>query len=83
MLALVAVDGVTLTVEDVDILDGAPVIDIKPYVSAMWPDTKKAIYRMAVEAIRRGFERTLDSMEQNHLEKWAALVQKITASPKA
>ena len=34
ILKLVAVDGPTLTVEDVDILDGTPVLDIKPYVPA-------------------------------------------------
>ncbi len=34
MLKLIAVDGATLTVEDVDILDGTPVLDIKPYVPA-------------------------------------------------
>lgn len=34
ILKLVAVEGPTLTVEDVDILDGTPVLDIKPYVPA-------------------------------------------------
>ncbi|WP_292519034.1 tRNA (N6-threonylcarbamoyladenosine(37)-N6)-methyltransferase TrmO [Methanoculleus sp.] len=40
ILRLVAVDGTTLTVEDVDILDGTPVLDIKPYVPAFdaYPD---------------------------------------------
>jgi len=32
MLKLIAVDGATLTVEDVDILNGTPLLDIKPYV---------------------------------------------------
>ena len=32
ILRLVAVDGTTLHVEDVDILDGTPVLDIKPYL---------------------------------------------------
>jgi len=40
VLKLVAVDGATLHVLDVDILDGTPVIDIKPYVPAFdaYPD---------------------------------------------
>lgn len=42
MLTLVAIDGATLTVEDVDILSGTPVIDIKPYVPAFdaYPDER-------------------------------------------
>ena len=32
MLKLIAVDGATLTVEDVDILNETPLLDIKPYV---------------------------------------------------
>ncbi|NLA99807.1 MAG: tRNA (N6-threonylcarbamoyladenosine(37)-N6)-methyltransferase TrmO [Methanomicrobiales archaeon] len=42
MLTLVAVDGATLTVEDVDILNGTPIIDIKPYVPAFdaYPDER-------------------------------------------
>lgn len=40
ILRLVAVDGAALIVEDVDILDGTPVLDIKPYVPAFdaYPD---------------------------------------------
>ncbi|NLZ30196.1 MAG: tRNA (N6-threonylcarbamoyladenosine(37)-N6)-methyltransferase TrmO [Methanomicrobiales archaeon] len=34
MLSLIAIDGTTLTVEDVDILNGTPLLDIKPYVPA-------------------------------------------------
>ena len=42
ILKLVAVRGATLTVEDVDILDGTPVLDIKPYVTAFdaYPDER-------------------------------------------
>ncbi|HOI12773.1 MAG TPA: tRNA (N6-threonylcarbamoyladenosine(37)-N6)-methyltransferase TrmO [Methanoculleus sp.] len=42
ILRLVAVEGVTLTVEDIDILDGTPVLDIKPYVPAFdaYPDER-------------------------------------------
>ncbi|MEG3055703.1 MAG: tRNA (N6-threonylcarbamoyladenosine(37)-N6)-methyltransferase TrmO [Methanoculleus sp.] len=42
MLKLIAVDGATLTVEDVDILDGTPVLDIKPYVPEFdaYPDER-------------------------------------------
>lgn len=35
---LVARDGNTLTIAGVDILDGTPVLDIKPYVPALQPD---------------------------------------------
>ncbi len=33
VVRLVSIDGCTLTVEDVDVLDGTPLLDIKPYVS--------------------------------------------------
>ena len=32
IVRLVGVDGCTLHVEDVDIIDGTPLLDIKPYV---------------------------------------------------
>jgi tRNA (adenine37-N6)-methyltransferase len=32
VVSLVAVDGGTLTIEDLDLLDGTPVLDIKPWV---------------------------------------------------
>src|SRR5262245_54506602 len=31
---LVAIEGTTLSIEDVDMLDGTPLLDIKPYVPA-------------------------------------------------
>jgi tRNA-Thr(GGU) m(6)t(6)A37 methyltransferase TsaA len=34
VVRLVAVDGCTLSIEDVDVLDGTPLLDIKPYVPA-------------------------------------------------
>ena len=39
---LVSVDGCELTIEDVDILDGTPLLDLKPYVPAFdsFPDGK-------------------------------------------
>jgi tRNA-Thr(GGU) m(6)t(6)A37 methyltransferase TsaA len=42
IVKLVAVNGCTLLVEDVDILDGTPLLDIKPYVPAFdaYPDEK-------------------------------------------
>jgi len=42
ILRLVSVEGATLHVEDVDILDGTPVLDIKPYVPAFdaYPDER-------------------------------------------
>jgi len=32
IVRLVGIDGATLTIEDVDVLDGTPLLDIKPYV---------------------------------------------------
>ena len=51
ILRLVAVDGTTLTVEDVDILDGTPVLDIKPYVPAFdaYPDERSGWLTAAAE----------------------------------
>jgi len=42
IVRLVSVDGCELTIEDVDILDGTPLLDIKPYVSSFdcFPDAK-------------------------------------------
>ncbi len=34
---LVSVSGTTVTVEDLDAIDGSPVIDIKPYMTVMGP----------------------------------------------
>ena len=34
VVRLIAVDGCELTIEDVDILDGTPLLDLKPYVPA-------------------------------------------------
>ncbi len=34
IVRLLAVEGLRLTIEDVDILDGTPLLDIKPYVPA-------------------------------------------------
>ncbi|HPZ37234.1 MAG TPA: tRNA (N6-threonylcarbamoyladenosine(37)-N6)-methyltransferase TrmO [Candidatus Methanoculleus thermohydrogenotrophicum] len=54
MLKLIAVDGATLTVEDVDILDGTPVLDIKPYVPAFdaYPDERAGWLTTTSEAAR-------------------------------
>ena len=35
VVRLVAVEGCRLVIEDVDLLDGTPVLDIKPYVSSI------------------------------------------------
>jgi tRNA-Thr(GGU) m(6)t(6)A37 methyltransferase TsaA len=42
VVRLIAVNGNSLAVEDVDILDGTPLLDIKPYVPAFdcFPDEK-------------------------------------------
>jgi tRNA (adenine37-N6)-methyltransferase len=34
---LVAIEGLTITVEDLDAIDGSPVLDIKPWMSVMGP----------------------------------------------
>ncbi|WOX54842.1 MULTISPECIES: tRNA (N6-threonylcarbamoyladenosine(37)-N6)-methyltransferase TrmO [unclassified Methanoculleus] len=54
VLKLVRVDGATLTVEDVDILDGTPVIDIKPYVPAFdaYPDERAGWLAATCETAR-------------------------------
>jgi hypothetical protein len=41
-LRLVGIDGLKLTVRGVDLLDGTPVLDIKPYVpyTDAWPDSR-------------------------------------------
>jgi len=54
VLRLVAVDGTTLHVEDIDILDGTPVIDIKPYVPAFdaYPDERAGWLTTTSEAAR-------------------------------
>ncbi len=54
LLKLIAVDGATLTVEDVDILDGTPVLDIKPYVPAFdaYPDERAGWLTTTSEAAR-------------------------------
>jgi tRNA-Thr(GGU) m(6)t(6)A37 methyltransferase TsaA len=42
VVRLVAIEGCRLEVEDVDVLDGTPVLDIKPYVSSFdaYPDER-------------------------------------------
>ncbi len=40
VVRLVHVEGLTLHIEDVDVVDGTPVLDIKPYVPAF--DVRKA-----------------------------------------
>lgn len=54
MLRLISVEGATLTVEDVDILDGTPVLDIKPYVPAFdaYPDERAGWLTTTSEAAR-------------------------------
>jgi len=54
VLKLVAVDGATLHVLDVDILDGTPVVDIKPYVPAFdaYPDEQPGWLAAAPEDAR-------------------------------
>jgi tRNA (adenine37-N6)-methyltransferase len=34
---LVSIDGLTITVEDLDAIDGTPVLDVKPWMSVMGP----------------------------------------------
>ena len=37
MCRLVSVEGLTITVEDLDAIDGTPVLDIKPYMLIFGP----------------------------------------------
>lgn len=68
ILRLVAVDGTTLTVEDVDILDGTPVIDIKPYVPVFdaYPDERSGWMAASAEDPRtiRSDDRFCDPEER-------------------
>ncbi|MDD3933687.1 MAG: tRNA (N6-threonylcarbamoyladenosine(37)-N6)-methyltransferase TrmO [Methanoculleus sp.] len=52
ILRLVAVEGATLHVLDVDILDGTPVLDIKPYVPTFdaYPDERSGWLATTSEA---------------------------------
>ena len=51
VVRLVGVDGCMLTIEDVDILDGTPLLDIKPYVPAFdaHPDTRHGWFEHAAK----------------------------------
>ena len=51
VVRLVGVDGCVLTIEDVDILDGTPLLDIKPYVPAFdaHPDTHHGWFEHVVD----------------------------------
>ena len=51
VVRLVSVDGTTLTVEDLDLLDGTPVLDIKPFVGEQG-DTSD-VRRGWIDAVRR------------------------------
>jgi tRNA-Thr(GGU) m(6)t(6)A37 methyltransferase TsaA len=50
---LVGIDGTTLRIEDVDILDGTPLLDIKPYVPQLddRPDPRIGWYAGKVERV--------------------------------
>ena len=70
ILRLTAVCGMTLYVEDVDILDGTPVLDIKPYVPAFdaHPDERAGWLAENSGAARtmRSDDRFCDTGEQKH-----------------
>lgn len=51
VVRLMSMDGCVLTIEDVDILDGTPLLDIKPYVPAFdaHPDTRHGWFEHTAE----------------------------------
>jgi tRNA (adenine37-N6)-methyltransferase len=53
IVRLVAVNGNELVIEDVDILDGTPLLDIKPYVPAFdcFPDEKAGWFERCCDGI--------------------------------
>ncbi|MCU0305089.1 MAG: tRNA (N6-threonylcarbamoyladenosine(37)-N6)-methyltransferase TrmO [Thermoanaerobaculales bacterium] len=62
IVRLVAIEGATLTVEGVDLLDGTPVLDIKPYVGEFdsleevrcgWLDEVRSRRRLADDRFSR------------------------------
>ena len=54
VVRLMGVDGCVLTIEDVDILDGTPLLDIKPYVTAFdaHTDTRCGWFTHVAENVR-------------------------------
>ena len=40
VVRLTGIEGVALAIEDIDVLDGTPLLDIKPYVPAFDPQTE-------------------------------------------
>ena len=51
VVRLVSVDGTTLTVEGLDLLDGTPVLDVKPFVGELGETTD--VRRGWIDAVRR------------------------------
>jgi tRNA-Thr(GGU) m(6)t(6)A37 methyltransferase TsaA len=73
VVRLTSVEGNVLDVEDVDILDGTPILDIKPYVARF--DTREKVRSGWQEGVSdeaaasrglRGFERREDGEKNNH-----------------
>ncbi len=54
VVELVAREGPTLTVRGVDMLDGTPVLDLKPYLSSIPPDRLRRGWLEAAEKRRDG-----------------------------
>ncbi|MFF0478800.1 SAM-dependent methyltransferase [Streptomyces sp. NPDC004284] len=53
--ALAAVDGLTLSVEGLDALDGSPVLDVKPYLPEFAPRGRVRVPGWSVELMRSYF----------------------------
>ncbi len=54
VLELLGRDGATLSVRGVDMLDGSPVVDLKPYLSSIPPEELRRGWLDAAEAAARG-----------------------------
>ena len=54
LVELIGIDGLVLSVRGLDLLDGTPVLDIKPYLSSVAPDEIHRGWLVEAEARRKG-----------------------------
>jgi tRNA-Thr(GGU) m(6)t(6)A37 methyltransferase TsaA len=76
VVRLVGVDGCQLQIEDIDILDGTPLLDIKPYVPSFdaFPDEKAGWFDRTRQEIHdvRSDCRFADAEPSEHEDPWEA-----------
>jgi tRNA-Thr(GGU) m(6)t(6)A37 methyltransferase TsaA len=60
VVRLTGIEGVALAIEDIDVLDGTPLLDIKPYVPAFDPQTEIRTGWLAPATGRAGSHRSDD-----------------------